>query len=160
MTRHRTQVRVLNALAAAVLFLVVLVLGAFLFGANLEKPYLRYGNVPFPAVTGIVRPGQAVQLTVERCNDNDSPRGYLVTHQLRNVDTSAIVVLPDAWVEAPPGCTTSVSLLNIVPIGTPPGTYEARGRAIIEGRFGVHQVVWQSQPFAVLPKGEESCCSL
>jgi hypothetical protein len=148
------QVRVINALAAAVLLLALLVLSAFLFGANLEKPYLRYGNVPFPVITGTVKPGQAVQLTVERCNDSDAPRGYLVTHQLRNVDTGAIVVLPDAWIEAPAGCTTSVSLLNIVPIGTPPGSYEARGRAIIEGRFGMHQVLWQSQPFAVLAQGE------
>lgn len=153
--RRQTEVRLVNALAATVLVLAAGVLGIFLFGTNLEQPYLRYANLPFPALTHTVKPGHPVQLAVERCNDSDSPRGYLVMHQLRNVDTGAVVLLPDAWIEAPPGCSKIVSLINVIPLGTPPGTYEASGRAIIQGRFGVHQVIWRSQPFHVIPEEKQ-----
>lgn len=150
MTSHRTQMRVFHALAACALSLATLVLGGYLFGVNLEQPYLRYTNLPFPPVKERVRAGEAVQLQVGRCNDDPIPHGYLLNRTLKNLQTGALVLLPDVWVEIPPGCTYAISQIHIVPPGTPPGLYEASGRAMVQGRFGNHQVRWYSAPFTVI----------
>jgi hypothetical protein len=153
MSSHRVQMRVLHTLAACAMSLAALVLGGFLFGINVEQPYLRYLNVPFPALVRTVHPGETVNLIVARCNDDHRAHGYLVTHMLRNLETGAFILLPDVWVEIRPGCSTATSQLNTVPRGTPPGTYEASGRALVEGRFANHQVIWRSEPFEVV-KGD------
>jgi hypothetical protein len=154
MTSHRVQMRVFHTLAVVALSLAALVLGGVLFGINVEQPYLRYTNLPFPAVSRTARAGEPVQLLVARCNDDQVRHGYLVTHMLRNLTTGNFVLLPDVWVEIAAGCTTGLSQLNIVPPGTPPGTYEASGRALVEGRFANHQVTWRSEPFEVV-KGDK-----
>jgi hypothetical protein len=153
MTSHRMQMRVFHTLAAVALSLAALILGGYFFGITVEQPYLRYQNVPFPVITRTVRAGEPVRLMVARCNDDSVRHGYLVTHMLRNLDTGGFVLLPDVWVEIAPGCATAISQLNIVPPGTPPGTYEASGRALVDGRFANHQVMWRSEPFEVV-KGE------
>jgi len=154
MTSHRTQMRVFHTLAACALSLAALILAGYLFGVNSEQPYLRYTSLPFPALTRTVRPGETVQLRVARCNDDRVRHDYLVTHMLRNTVTGDFVLMPDVWVEIEPGCTVATSLINVVPPGTPPGTYEASGRALVSGRFGNHQVLWRSEPFEVL-KGDK-----
>lgn len=148
---RRRQLRLLNMLASAAVGLALVVIGACLYGATMETPWLRYANLPFP-VMGPVAAGDALQLTVMRCNDSRVTRSYLVTHQLRNVVTGISVLLPDTVVEIVPGCTKSVSLLNVVPRDTPPGRYIVTGRALVHGLFGEHSVSWESAPFDVLPE--------
>jgi hypothetical protein len=152
--RHLFDMRVFHSLAILLAALGALVLGGQWFGSVAEKPYLRYVNSPFPAA-GPVKAGEAVQLVVERCNDGSRTRGYLVSHQLRNLDTGMVTILPDALVMIEPGCTTAISRLNVIPAGTTPGRYRVTGRATVHGFFAQHEVAWESQPFEVL-EGDKS----
>jgi hypothetical protein len=147
--RHLVEMRVFHWLAVLLAVLGALVIAGQLFGASIETPYLRYTNSPFPAA-GPVRAGEAVQLVVERCNDSGRHRGYMVSHQLRNLDTGMVTILPDALVMIEPGCTTAISRLNVIPSGTEPGRYRVTGRATVHGFFSQHDVTWESQAFTVL----------
>jgi hypothetical protein len=147
--RQLVDMRVFHSLAIVLVVLSTLVIGGQWFGASIETPYLRYGNSPFPAA-GPVKAGEAVQLVVERCNDSDRTRGYLVSHQLQNLDTGMVTILPDALVMIEPGCTHAISRLNTIPNGTAPGRYRVNGRATVHGFFAQHEIAWASQPFDVL----------
>lgn len=154
MTSHRVQMRVFHTLAIAAVSLAALVLGGYLFGLNVERPYLYYTNVPFPVIKNPVQAGDPVELLVGRCNRDQEPHGYLVTRQLRNTATGSYILLPDLWLDIQPGCTEGIGQINIVPPDTPPGSYVVSGRALVAGRFGNHQVEWQSTPFSVIKRRE------
>lgn len=148
-TRRLFDMRLFHSLAMLLAALAALVIGGQLFGASMEQPYLRYLNSPFPAA-GPARAGEAVQLVVERCNDSGRNRGYMVAHQLQNLDTGMVTILPDAMIMIEPGCATAISRLNLIPSGTAPGRYRVTGRATVHGFFAQHEVSWASQPFQVL----------
>lgn len=149
MSRHRLEMRVFHSLAMVAVFLGALLIAGNLFGSALETPYLSYANSPFPA-TGPVRAGEAVELVVERCNSDGRTRGYMVSHQLQNLDTGMVTLLPDALIMIEPGCTQAISRLNVIPSGTRPGRYRVTGRATVHGFFAQHEVAWASQPFQVV----------
>lgn len=150
---HRLQMRLFHALAVSMMLLLGMLAAAALFGRALERPYLSYRNVPFPA-HGPVYPGQAVPLEVERCNDRPGPHSYQVSHQLRNLRSGATVLLAPAWVELAPGCTLAISRIHVIPPDTPPGRYVLQGSAEIDGLLVRHHVGWESAPFEVLPLPE------
>jgi hypothetical protein len=141
--------RVFHSLAILLAGLGALVITGQLFGSTFETAWLRYVNSPFPAA-GPVRAGEAVQLVVERCNDGTRTRGYMVSHQLQNLDTGMVTILPDALVMIEPGCSTAISRMNVIPSGTEPGRYRVTGRATVHGFFAQHDVPWASQAFTVL----------
>lgn len=154
MKNHHARVRLLHLLAGSAMLLGLLVTAAQLYGATLEQPYLRYTNLPFPALAP-VHAGEALQLNVERCNDDRVEHAYLLSHQLVNLDTSAVVLLPDTVVAIAPGCQRAISRVNVVPPGTAPGHYMVTGVALARGLFALHRVAWQSVPFEVLsPRGQ------
>jgi hypothetical protein len=145
--------RLFHTLAFVALSLTILIAGVHLFGSAVEAPYLSYTNLPFPAV-GPARPGQAVQLEVERCNSDDVVHGYLVSHEVVNVDTGVTTLLPDVVTQVPPGCTKAISRIHVLPADLPPGRYVVNGRAFVQGRFAKHTVDWQSAPFTVVRGGK------
>lgn len=115
-----------------------------------QKPYLSYTNLPFPANLQQVKPGQVMPLTVRRCSSSSTIESYTVTHSLQNLDgKSPAVIMPATLVTVEPGCAISTSLIDLVPDATPPGKYRIVGVAIIQGTLRTFPVPWWSQEFEV-----------
>ena len=138
-----------SIILSLLIFITVGVIFKYLF---FESPYLRYTNLPFPPVRESVIAGDVVPLHIVRCNDDNETHNYTIAHSLENLDTRVYTLLPMMQVNLPPGCNTSVSTNNRVPLDTPPGRYRAFGTAEIRGLLKMHIVEWYSQEFAVLPK--------
>lgn len=138
----------LNAIGLAGMLVLLAAIGYF---GVIEKPFLSYGNLPFPVLTSHIKPGQAVQLEVLRCNSDDRSRVYIIARTLVPVDPSrSPYVLPSGSASISPGCTTSVSAVNVIPLGVPPGRYWIQGSAEVNGSIRTFVVGWRSNPFEVV----------
>jgi len=117
------------------------------------EPWLSYKNVPFPALSNIVRQGEPVPLRVIRCNAMDTPQIYTVARTLEHVRSGRQFVLPDSIVKLEPGCTDETSLVNVVPRdpSMPLGTYRVLGLSQIQSEFRIRFVGWSSEEFEVIP---------
>lgn len=116
----------------------------------LQPPYLSYGNLPFPVLRDPY-PGEAVLLRVRRCNSDDKTRVYAISHRLvSETPGTPDIVLPAALASVPPGCTTSNSVANVIPMGTPPGRYVVEGFGESSTLLRDAPVFWYSEPFSVL----------
>lgn len=120
-----------------------------LYAAWFEKPYLSYPDLPFPAAIQFARAGQVVPLKVMRCNSDNVSHNYLTTHAIKDVDTNTHTILPEVLVSIAPGCTTSESKINFVPLGTTPGRKMFVGMVEIHGWFRTYNVDWHSDIFEV-----------
>lgn len=130
------------------LFIVLVAYETFL-----APPVLEYKNNPLPVLNSPIRPGDAVMFKVERCaNDtiSDDPVVYTYTRDLVNSTTLVRIALPSGGSDAPHGCATIVSALNLVPPGTPPGFYYVEGISTARGRFKMTTSLWRSQDFEVI----------
>ena len=117
----------------------------------IDESWLYYQNRPFPLKLTQIYPGDVVPLEIERCNNSAEFRTYGTTHNLRDLKTGIITLLPDAKVEIEPGCHRGNSRFNIIPASQKTGTYTVFGRAIIGMRIGTREIPWESEPFEVLP---------
>lgn len=131
------------------LLFVGIVGGLFAYFAYFQPPFLSYGNLPMPVRTPHVHPGDPVELTVVRCNSDNKTRIYGVSHQLVHVDGGEVIVLPASQTSVEPGCHESVSAINVVPPGTPPGLYVIEGYGEAQATLRAVSVRWVSQPFEV-----------
>jgi hypothetical protein len=96
----RTLIRALAGSWYVLAFLSLFGMGAW-YGW-LEPPFLTYRNLPFPVVRE-PRPGEAVLLTVWRCNADDHERSYAISHVLvRESDEEADHPSPGPGAD-PPG---------------------------------------------------------
>lgn len=143
-----TPTRTFNALLGAFAALACIAVGSFVWSTYFERPYLHYQNLPFP-VLATVRAGDAVQLSVERCNSHAVKRTYDTTHTLTNLDTRRDDILPNVTVDIKPGCHRGVSKINLIPANTVPGYYLVSGVAAVDGMFVKHKIAWYSEPFEV-----------
>lgn len=118
-------------------------------------PDFTYTNSPFPVLTPRVKPGEAVNMEVGRCNRTGHTLRYSVDRYL--LDESGISTPLDPLsreVVVGPGCTVAESpVTNVIPPGTPPGTYRLLvvahiPTAVINATFE-RTVDAQSQPFVV-----------
>ena len=134
--------RVLNAACLAVALCIG---GYYVF---FEPPFLTYPNLPFPVLTPKVKHGDAVQLDVRRCNSDTKTRVYGLAHSL--VGETVTILLPAMPTSLPPGCAQAVSVINVVPQGTPPGTYHIEGYAEVQGTLRTYSIPWRSAPFEVV----------
>lgn len=127
----------------------------------LEKPFLSYPNLPFEIACGThkcaagenpgpVKAGTAVSIIVTRCSSSDKERSYAITHALTNAASHQISLLPSSIVGATPGCNETISNVNIIPPGTPPGEYYVSGYAEVPGTFRSFLVPWRSATFEVV----------
>lgn len=144
-----------NTLTASLNFIgwsgITILLGALGYFGLAEQPYLSYGNLPFPVLTPIVKPGQAVQLTVSRCNDDSRQRVYGIARTLVPLAPGLkAYVLPSGSASVDPGCTTAISSVNVIPLGVPPGRYWIQGSAEVNGSIRTFVVAWRSMPFEVI----------
>jgi hypothetical protein len=113
-----------------------------------EPPFLTYRNLPFPVVRE-PRPGEAVLLTVWRCNADDHERSYAISHVLVRESDEERTILPPGLVPIRPGCTIETSAANVIPAGTLPGRYYVEGHAEAHGTVRRHDVYWRSAAFTV-----------
>lgn len=147
------KLRVFNRLVHAASVLTFITGCCLAWSVLFEKPYLSYTNLPFPSAMA-ARAGEPVELLVQRCSSARSPRSYMTTHTLNNVDTGAVMLLPVVWIDVAPGCTSSYSRINVIPKTTAPGIYTVSGMAMVDGMVLTHKVPWASRPFEVLPAKE------
>ena len=114
-----------------------------------EPPWLVYTNEPFPVVNGPVHAGESVQMLVGRCSSASVTRVYSVSRTLQGPHSS--IILPAGLAAIDPGCTEVISAANVIPVGTPPGTYTLHGYGEIQGVVRTSSIRWVSKPFEVLP---------
>jgi hypothetical protein len=119
------------------------------FGLLVEKPYLSYGNVPFPVLNNPVVRGQPVHLMVMRCNTDTKRRSYLLSRTLISTTGGPEYVLPASAASIAAGCHTDISAANVIPPDVPPGRYYIEGLAEVNGTLRTFIVNWHSQPFDV-----------
>ena len=130
--------------------LIVACAGILGWALFFEKPFLYYQNLPFPAPQ-TVRAGEAVSLSVERCNSDTVSRAYNTTHGVRSVETGHAVLLPDVSASIEPGCQRDTSKVNVIPKDTPPGKYTVFGVAQVAGLLRHFEIPWYSEQFEVVP---------
>ena len=122
----------------------------------LEKPWLEYQHLPWDVVHEPVA-GEAVGLTVFRCNNSGAPRFYMLSHTLVKLDPPFTEQCPETTILTP----------GLVPIKngcqgpersdankTSPGCfgiYKVEGDAEIAGTVRRNYVHWESKPFHVYP---------
>lgn len=126
--------------------------GLFAYFAYLQPPFLSYANLPFPVLNAMVRPGEPVRLSVQRCNSDSVTRIYGVSHLMVPVKPAGErkpIVLPASQTSIEPGCHESVSAINVVPPSTPPGLYVIEGYGEAQATLRAVSVRWVSQPFEV-----------
>jgi hypothetical protein len=146
-----TRSRIFFTLLGTVGVLSSVLAADYFYVRNIEAPWLYYQNRPFTVKPGPIYPGDFVPLEVERCSLAEEPRTYHTTHNLKNVKTGVITLMPDKKTDIEPGCHRGNSRLNIVPADQKPGTYIAFGTATIAMQIGTREVAWYSEPFEVLP---------
>ena len=130
--------------------LTVLLVSLLVYLVFLEPPWLIYNNSPFPVLNSPVKPGDAVKMTVARCSTAGVLRVYGLSRTLKG--SAAEIVLPAGLAAIKPGCITVVSAVNVIPLGTPAGTYTLHGYGEIQGVIRTSSVAWESQPFEVVPQ--------
>jgi hypothetical protein len=148
-----TKKRTFNGLLILTSLLALTCLSLAVWAKYFESPWLRYQNLPFPtAVTlATVYPGEAVELSVERCNDSNKMQTYSTSHSIRNETTGMSEMLPDVLLSVEPGCHRTRSKINVIPPKEKPGVYTVWGVALIDMRIGTRAVSWYSEKFEVLP---------
>ena len=141
--------RIFSGLVWLFLLMGMTSIGLFVYSL-VEAPPLTYQNRPFPVLTEKVRPGAAVQLSVERCSSADFVTTYGTTHALRNEKTKMVILMPDMKLSIDPGCHREISKINVIPPSTPPGMYSVFGIATVDGFFKSHHVAWNTEVFEVV----------
>lgn len=116
-----------------------------------ETPYLSYPELPFKVIEQPVKAGDAVKLTIKRCNSSSKTRIYTLSHVLvEEWPELGYTLLPATAVSLTPGCTTSISTVNVTLKNTKPGRYHVEGVAEITGTIRSMSVDWTSDPFEVV----------
>ena len=115
---------------------------------NLEA-WLSYVGAPWE-VKNQPHPGDAILFEVSRCNNSGRGRSYSVSRFLINTRSGMRTILPAGVVSILSGCSTDISAINIVPIGTELGTYFLEGYAEVDNGHVPVTVYWSTQPFEVV----------
>ena len=151
MTSRKIQVgSYVASLVIAVVLTLVFVIFYFVF---FEKPYLRYTNLPLPALKSSVHPGEVMPLHVARCNSDSVSHVYTLARTLERVTTNGnardYILMRDLKVGIPKGCDEADSVMHVVPTETPKGTWRLIGTADVQGMLLHHTVEWYSVSFEV-----------
>lgn len=133
----------------------VIVAGNFYF-LFFEKPWLRYMNIPFPALATYGKPGHAMPIHIKRCNDDSMPHVYSIASSFERVtkpgETRDAMTLQSVMVQIMPGCSEADSIVHTIPLDTPPGIWRVVGVSEVQGVLRSHLVEWYSVPFEVRDK--------
>lgn len=142
--------------AALISIPAVMLLLVVFYEVLLAPPVIAYTNVPFPVETPVVSPGDAVIVRVDRCaNDPIAPDPvvYTFTRELvrTDVEPDSHQGIPSGGNDLPHGCQFSNrTALNVIPSGTPEGTYYIAGTASAAGRFKLTVAKWRTAEFQVI----------
>ena len=134
--------------------LLMLLTATYVYSTWLERPYLSYDNLPFPALSK-AEPGKRLAIQVGRCSSSNVTETYKTTHGIRNEVTGQSIVLPSVSVAIKPGCMLEISKINVVPEEAKPGFYSFYGVSQVRGLMTMHEVPWNSETFEVLAKTKE-----
>lgn len=139
--------RVLRNLGPALMLITLLFVWV-----QLARPFawtpLSYVN-PQQALESTVAAGSAIHIRGTKCNDTDQAvsvtgKTYLVRLEPR---TPALVF--DGSAARVPGCMTA-TWANMIPTGTPPGTYRFEGIEVAEDGERMHRGAWYTESFEVI----------
>jgi hypothetical protein len=116
-----------------------------------EEPWLAYTNSPFPqTLKQPVKPGDAVSLSIGRCNTDSRTHTYLFAHALISLDSARPdVVLESGVATVKPGCHLDEARANVLPVTTRPGKYKIGGVTEVNGTLRSFAVPWSSESFEV-----------
>ncbi len=112
------------------------------------EAWLSYVGAPWE-VTNQPRPGDAIVFEVSRCNNSGRGRSYAVSRFMINTRSGRRTILPASLVSIISGCSKEINAINIVPMGTTPGTYFLEGYAEVDNGHVPVTVYWSTQPFDV-----------
>lgn len=139
----------LSSLALLMMLATCAILIYLLF---IERPPIRYTNLPFPVTNKAVRAGDVIPLTISRCNDSNTRTTIFSSRLLENTSNDqGVIVLEIIGLWVPPGCVTETVSTNRIPKSVQPGTYRISGIATVPGLIRNFFVPWHSEPFTVLP---------
>lgn len=139
--------------SAFALFFIIATSGALLYIFFVERPSMRYTNLPFPVMTKPVFAGDALPLKISRCSYDKKRRVITSARYLENLgDDQEVRVMELLAVIVPPGCVTQVTRVHRVPESTKPGQYRIIGSASVPGLIQDFKVEWYSEPFNVVSR--------
>lgn len=130
---------------------VLLIVSWIAWYGFLQPSWMSYKNIPFPVRGVPVRAGDAVIVTIERCNRGKVARQFLSSRSIVNDQTGISSSLREdskAPPQAEPGCVIVESVVTI-PASTTAGHYHLSGAAQIDGEIMSRVVPWQSESFEV-----------
>ena len=137
-------------LSALTVSFAVLAAGTYTAIQERNSPaWLSYSATPWEVINQ-PRPGDSVLFEVKRCNSSARGRSYDVSRFMINTSSGMRTILPPGIVSILPGCNTELSAINIVPMGTVPGTYVLEGYAEVDNGHVPVTVYWSTQPFDVV----------
>lgn len=144
----------LGAVSAALALIILSVTAiSMIYIFLVEKPALRYMNLPFPVLRSPVYAGDLLPLRISRCSDANGRRIVNSTRYLENIgDDQEVSVLEVIAVIIPPGCVTQTVNIHRVPYSAAPGNYRLIGATTVPGMIRDFQVDWYSAPFQVIAK--------
>jgi len=135
------------------LFIISATALALVYIFFIEKPTVRYMNLPFPVLKKQFYAGEALPLKITRCSDAEERRVVTSSRYLENLgDDQEVLVLEMIAAIVPPGCVTQIVKIHRVPDATLPGQYRLIGSANVPGMIRDFRVDWYSAPFDVIPK--------
>ena len=150
MKAYLTPSAVTSAMALIIMSMTAV---AMIFIFFIEKPALRYMNLPFPVMQSTVYAGDILPLSVSRCSEYDGRRVVTSSRYLEKTngadDLSALDMVAAV---IPPGCVTQIVKIHRIPESTAPGNYRLRGATIVHGLIRDFEIDWSSEPFQVIAK--------
>lgn len=115
-----------------------------------ERPYLRYQNLPIPVLKTTLFPGEIIPMKVVRCNNSKERKVYTSTRLLENVgEDQEMLVLEVVGVALRPGCWTSTIYSHRVPDSAQPGQYRLIGVSTVNGLVRNFLVSWYTDTFTI-----------
>lgn len=154
MTERRSQIALI--VASAITLSIAVIVSIIFYYLFFEKSWLRYTNIPFPAMQSSAKPGEPMPIHVARCNDDNVPHVYTVTRSLERVtlpgETRDSIMLTDITLHMLPGCSEADSVVHIIPANTRSGKWQLVGLSEVQGVLKRHLVEWYSVPFRVEDK--------
>ena len=88
-----TKAKILNGLMGLIAIIFLVISSVVFWAYYIQKPWLRYQNLPFNTLKPVGHPGEPMLLSVERCNDTNELQTYEITHALRNEETHDLILM-------------------------------------------------------------------
>jgi hypothetical protein len=115
----------------------------------LLPPPIYYPAQPIKVERAALRSGDEIVLQGVRCNSEDRPV-LLTASALLTDGRGHSTTLGGSFTAAPPGCVDFESRAARVPMSVESGRYRVETFTIVQGRYGIKFVSWESEWFDVI----------